>query len=265
MGVGIVPNNPINTILANQVDAFVSSNADLAEVVRTLAAVPLLYQPGTRWSYSLSLDVIARLVEAVSGQPYHDFLKRRLFEPLGMKDTVYTVRDDQLDRFSALYGIKAGETQMTLLEAPQESPDYLLKPRWTPGSFGLISSAPDFWRFAQMLLQGGEFEGERILGPRTVALMAANHLPPNLLPYHFDDSPPIQGYGHGLGVHVLMDHGLAGTPCANGEYWKDGGAGTLCWIDPTYDLVGLVMYQHVPHWIYPVFAQFKALAYQAIC
>ena len=115
-----------------------------------------------------------------------------------------------------------------------------------------------------MLLNGGQLEGVRILAPRSVALMTANHLPPHLLPYHFTDAPPKYGYGHGLGVHVLMDHGLAGLPCKNGEFWKDGGAGTIFWVDPACELVGIAMYQLLDFWRVPVFDTFRAVVYGAL-
>jgi CubicO group peptidase (beta-lactamase class C family) len=115
-----------------------------------------------------------------------------------------------------------------------------------------------------MLLNGGELDGVRILAPRTVALMTTNHLTADLLPYKFPESPPRYGYGHGLGVHTMLDHGLAGLPCTNSEYWKDGGAGTLFWVDPDLDLIGIVMYQLLNFSHVPVFDTFRAVVYQAL-
>jgi CubicO group peptidase (beta-lactamase class C family) len=227
--------------------------------------VPLKAQPGTGWGYSLSLEAAARLVEVVSGVPYATFLQMRLFEPLGMVDTTFRVTDEQLPRFSALYDRPArpGDPPV-LLEAPQHSPDYRQSPVWTPGSFGLVSTVPDFAQFLTMQANGGMYGGKRILGSHTVSLLMANHLPPDLLPYHFDDSAPLRGYGHGLGVHVLMDRGLAGVPYANGEVWKDGGCGTLGWIDPANEVVGVLMFQLTGHWVHHIFSRFRALVYQAL-
>jgi CubicO group peptidase (beta-lactamase class C family) len=263
MGHGITNTHPVNARLGQAQKAWFANGADLAEVARGLAAIPLIYQPGTRWNYSLSLEIVARLVEIISGQPYETFLRERLLDPLGLTSSGYTLAPRDVKRFSALYGPAEGGG-LKVLESMDEAANLPPPPKWTPGSYGMLSTICDYHRFGQMLLNGGTLDGQRILGPRTVALMAANHLRPDQLPYNFDDSPPVYGYGHGLGVHVLMDRGLAGLPCANGEYWKDGGAGTLCWIDPTFELVGLVFYQHVPHSAYPVFTQFRNLVYQAM-
>lgn len=240
----------------------------LADVVEGIAQVPLVAQPNTLWRYGASYEVLARLVEIVSGQRYADFLKAHVLEPLGMADTSYVVSQAQLDRFSAFY-TTAGDKGLRVIEAPDRSihyvPDGRIPPNaWTPGGYGLVSTAPDLQKLGQMLLNRGTLNGTRILAPSTVDLMTINHLPPALIPYGFTGARPIYGYGHGLGVHTLMDPGLAGTPCAKGEYWKDGGSGTLLWVDPHYELVGTVCYQLDPFWIYPVFAAVKALTYQAL-
>lgn len=242
--------------------------AALADVVERIAQVPLVAQPGTLWHYGHSFEVIARLVEVLSGQTFAAYLQEHIFGPLGMVDSGYVVNAERLNRFSAFYA-PAEDGGLKLIEAPDKSihylPDGVIPPDvWTPGGYGLVSSPADLLRFAHMLLNRGALDGARILAPRTVDLMAANHLPPALLPYSFPGAQPMRGYGHGLGVHALMDHGLAGVPCANGEYWKDGGSGTLFWVDPHYELTGVVLYQLDPFWVYPIFAKVKTLAYQAI-
>ena len=239
----------------------------LEQVVEGIAQVPLVAQPNTLWRYGASYEVLARLVEIVSGQRYSEFLQTHLLEPLEMADTSYVVTQAQLDRFSAFYTTTEG--RLTLIEAPEQSihyvPDGRIPPKtWTPGGYGLVSTALDIQKLGKMLLNRGTLNGNRILAPSTVDLMTVNHLPPALIPYGFPKARPIYGYGHGLGVHTLLDRGLAGTPCANGEYWKDGGSGTLLWVDPHYELVGTVCYQLDPFYIHPVFATVKALAYQAL-
>ncbi len=238
----------------------------LAEITARLARVPLVAQPNTLWRYGPSFEVIARLIEVISGQSFAAFLRDHLFLPLGMTATGYTVRPDQIDRFSAFY-TPAEQGGLRLIEAPATSPHVMpavRSPHWTPGSYGLVSTPLDVLRFAHLLFRRGTLDNIRLLAPRTVDLMTANHLPPALLPCRFTGAEPLYGYGHGLGVHTLLDHGLAGSPCANGEYWKDGGSGTLFWVDPAYELVGTAFYQLNPFWIRPIFATIKALTYQAL-
>lgn len=240
----------------------------LAKVVDGMARIPLAWQPNTKWAYGPSFEVAARIVEVVSGKSYDTFLRERIFEPLGMVDSGFVVSQSQLDRFSTFYlhdkdtgtlkPFDASETSVHYQPDGKVPDDY-----WTPGGHGSVSTPNDLLRFAQMLANRGELDGVRLLAPRTVDLMTTNHLPPHLLPYVFYGRTDY-GYGHGLGVHVLMDHGQAGVPCANGEYWKDGGSGTLFWVDPQYDLVGVVLYQLDPFWIYPIWHQTKALVYQAM-
>lgn len=259
---------PPEAIMREAITRCQQTSASLAEVVEAIAQVPLVAQPGTLWRYGASFEVLARLVEIVSGQRYADFLQKQIFEPLGMADTGYVVSQAKLDRFSAFY-TATEDKGLTLIEAPEHSihyvPDGLMPPgTWTPGGYGLVSTALDIHRLGMLLFRRGTLNGTRLLAPTTVDLMTTNHLPHDLIPYGFPGARPIYGYGHGLGVHTLMDRGLAGTPCANGEYWKDGGSGTLLWVDPQYELVGTVCYQLDPFWIYPVFATVKALTYQAL-
>lgn len=259
---------PPEAIMRETITRCRKTRSSLADVAEAIAQVPLVAQPNTLWRYGASYEVLARLVEIVSGQTYDDFLQTHIFDPLGMADTGYLVTDAKLERFSAFYTMTEGKG-LTLIEAPDQSihyvPDGHLPPdTWTPGGYGLVSTALDIHRLGMMLLRRGELNGTRILAPSTVDLMTTNHLPPALIPYGFPNARPIYGYGHGLGVHTLMDRGLAGTPCANGEYWKDGGSGTLLWVDPHYELVGTVCYQLDPFWLYPVFATVKALTYQAL-
>jgi CubicO group peptidase (beta-lactamase class C family) len=240
----------------------------LARLVDELARVPLIAQPNTNWLYSQSFEIAARLIEVISGKSFNTFLRERLFEPLGMIDSHHIVNKSQLERFSTFYmvGDKSGE--LNVLDDPEKSshyvPDGQLPDNYlTAGGTGSVSTPDDLMRFAQMLTNRGQLDGVRILAPRTVDLMTTNHLPPHLIPYVFGDGP-YYGFGHGLGVHTLMDHGLAGIPDANGAYWKDGGSGTLFWVDPQHELTCIALYQLSPFNLYPVWTQLRALVYQAL-
>jgi len=262
-GIGGSHTDPIDQMMMARV-----TRQPLDVYVRRIAEVPLRTQPGTVWHYSRGFELIARMVEVISGQPYCDYLRDHVLEPLGMTDTAYTVPDERYERFGALYEWDPERNFVEVL-SPSESREYIFREtsshEWSgEGGTGLISTPRDIARFAQMLLNGGMLDGVRILAPRTVALMSTNHLPAALIPCRFPEAQPIRGYGHGLGVHTLMDYGLAGVPCMNGEFWKDGGAGTLFWVDPALELVGVAMYQLLDFWRVPVFHTFRATAYQAL-
>ncbi|MBN1565800.1 MAG: beta-lactamase family protein [Anaerolineae bacterium] len=258
----------VEAMMRDKINTLRAANASLSDAVDGIAEVPLVAQPNTLWRYGQSFEILARLVEIISGLNFADFLQTHIFDPLGMSDTGYVVGNDRIDRFSAFY-TTTNDDHLKLIEAPDQSihyvPDGVIPPGvWTPGGYGLVSTAFDIQRLGTMLLNRGTLHDVRILAPRTIDLMTTNHLLPALLPYGFPGAQPMIGYGHGLGIHTLMDHGLAGTPCANGEYWKDGGSGTLLWVDPQHELVGTVCYQLDPFWIHPIFATTKALTYQAL-
>jgi CubicO group peptidase (beta-lactamase class C family) len=228
--------------------------ATLAELVSELGDLPLQYHPGERWNYSLSTDVLARFVEVVSGQSFDVFLEERVFEPLGMSDTRFHVLPPERDRLSALYGHSGPQGQLQRRDgrACGGAETYF------SGGGGLTSTAADYMRFAQMLLNGGELEGVRILSPKTVELMTVDHLggrPNNgiLRP----------GWGFGLGFTVRTVAGLDGMPGSVGEYNWLGIAGTSFWIDPAEELIGVFMVQIQPSRI-QFRDQFKTLVYQAL-
>ena len=259
---------PPEAMMRTKIESLRVSTPTLKEVAEGIAEVPLVAQPNTLWRYGASFEVLARLVEIASGQTFADFLQAEIFDVLGIADTSFVVGDDRLDRFSTFY-TTADDGSLSVIESPENSIHYMpsgVVPAgmWTPGGTGLVSAAQDVQRLGNMLLNRGIFNNERILAPSTVDLMASNQLMPALLPVGFPNARPIYGYGHGLGVHTLMDRGMAGSPCANGEYWKDGGSGTLLWVDPYHELVGTVFYQLDPFWVHPIFATAKALTYQAL-
>ena len=248
----------------------------LDAAVDDLAQLPLAFQPGTRWHYSVGIDVAARLIEVISGRPLDAFLRERLFEPLGMVDTAFTVPPEKRGRLSAMYGrpdvLKARVTMTTALEAwrkgvndrldvsatyPVDRPKTFLR-----GGLGLFATIGDYFRFAQMLANGGQFEGQRILGRKTLALMHSNHLPAALFPLEIGGLP-LAGYGFGLGSRVLMDVAQSGAPGSAGEFGGSGAAKTTYWVDPQEQIVGLFMTQSMLSFDLPEL-DLRALAYQAI-
>ncbi len=235
------------------------------DVVSMLTQAPLAFQPGTRWRYSLAIDVLGHIIELISGQPLDQFFKERLFEPLGMADTDFYVPEAKSSRLAALYGHPEGATELQLLEAPANSPR-LHKPSFLSGGGGLVSTAGDYARFAQMLVNGGELDGTRVLAPTTVDLFTINHAPAAALPYGFAKGEDLfhQGYGYSLGTRVLMDVSAAGKAGSVGEFGWDGAFNTYFWIDRTQAIYGLLMTQHSPNNYYPLADTFKQLTYQAL-
>lgn len=220
-----------------------------AELVAKLATLPLLYQPGTRWEYGVSTDVLGRLVEVLSGQSLGEFFEERVFRPLGMQDTAFHVPADKLDRTAQPWQQPGG---------PQMTPrfDAAVAPSFQSGGGGLVSTAADYLRFAQMLLNGGEFNGVRLLGRKTVEYMTADHL--GSLPY------VAPGMGFGLGFQVRRETGIAQLPGSVGEYGWSGAAGTLFWIDPSESLIAIYMVQVSEADRIELRNQFKSLVSQAI-
>ncbi len=258
-------------------DALGDPAAPLAEFVAAVARLPLAFQPGTAFRYGVAHDIAGRLIEAVSGERLDRYLAKTILRPLAMTDTGYFVPEEKLERFVSLYGAGdegrddvtdrvrseqalAGENR--LIAGPRDSlqsgPHECFR-----GGTGMVSSARDYLRFCRMLLQGGELDGARILGRKTIELMTSNHLPAALLPYEIGGraSP---GWGYGLGMRVMMDVALAGTPGSIGEYGWAGAAGTYFWIDPREQLIGILMAQHRPGGLFPISADFRATTYQAI-
>jgi len=225
----------------------------LEELVSKLSSMPLLYQPGERWVYSWSHDVLAYLVEQLSGQRFDEYCRRTIFEPLGMRDTVFGMPPERAARYATAYRTDAAGALVAYTR------DDDLYPRVTTHPFGgmsVASTAEDYLRFAQMLLNGGELNGVRILGPKTIELMRSDNLPPGT-----DYWAP--GMRYGLGVSVLTDPAQAGIPGSKGEYGWPGLASTWFTVDPQEDLVAIVMTQMVPRDV-RFNDQFKTLVYQAL-
>jgi CubicO group peptidase (beta-lactamase class C family) len=208
----------------------------LATYIPQLAAVPLDFQPGTQWAYSgyAGPDTLSRIVELVSGQPYDEFLRKRIFQPLGMKDTFFYPPDDRRPRLATLYS----KSPKGLLRAANQD-GFSLKTYFSGGG-GLMSTAEDYLQFAQMLLNGGELRGRRLLSPRTVDLMAANHVGDM---FNGKLGRPAHGMGYGLLVGIVEDSVAAGLRVSNGSFGWDGAYGTQTWIDPREKMVTIVMIQ----------------------
>lgn len=210
----------------------------LADYVPRLAQVPLDFQPGTRWTYSLlaGMDTLSRIVEIASGQTYDRFLAQRIFEPLGMKDTGFFVTPDRASRVATLYG----RTPRGPIER-QETPAWLATTTFFSGGGGLWSTAEDYAAFAQMLVNGGELNGSRILSPRTIDLMASNHV--GDLYSGAGAGSRVQGMGFGLSMEVVLDSIKANRRTSVGSFGWDGAFGTHFWVDQKERLIGVLMVQ----------------------
>jgi len=231
------------------------------EVVHEIVKLPLVHQPGTAWRYSMATDVLGYLIEVISGMTLDVFFGEKILKPLGMEDTDFYVPEAKLDRFAAEYG-PTGSGGMELLDAPATS-QYTRPPRFLSGGAGLVSTASDYMRFAQMLLNGGELDGSRLLGRKTVELMTINHLPDELIPIQVQPHT-LHGCGFGLGFRVLVNLAQAGRLGSEGEFGWGGGASTSFFVDPKEKLIGLLLTQLVPSRYYPIRNEFKVLVYQAL-
>jgi CubicO group peptidase (beta-lactamase class C family) len=237
---------------------------DLAGCSEAWAGFPLVFQPGSEWNYSVSTDVLGRLVEVVSGKSLDEFFAERIFGPLGMTDTGFWT--DELERLAALYLPAPG----TRLAVRNDTFGALgtKRPACLSGGGGLVSTAADYHRFTQMLLRGGELDGVRLLGPRTVRLMASNHLPGNVDLEEFGRplfaEMPYNGHGFGLGFSVLQDPIAAKTLASAGEFAWGGAASTAFWVDPDEDITALFFTQLLPSSTHPLRQELRALVYQAL-
>ena len=216
----------------------------LKEFVERLAKLPLAYQPGERWVYSVAVDVQGYLVEKLSGKPFPDFVRERILAPLGMKDTDFFVPQDKLARLATVY---TPDPKGPGLVAVPHDPTVTEPPGLPSGGGGLYSTASDYLRFAQMLLDGGERDGVRLLSPSTVELMRTNHLPERLMTGKFGIGLHTMqpGLGFGYDFAVMEDPVKVGSTAGKGSYMWDGLAGTWFWIDPTNDLVFVGMVQRI--------------------
>ena len=217
-------------------------------MIAKLAGLPLEFSPGTAWNYSHSTDVLGYLVGKISGQPFDEFLRMRIFEPLGMNDTGFHVPSGKDSRFAGCYAFTL-KNRMMLFDDPTRSP-YLQPPSMVSGGGGGVGTASDYLRFCGMLLNGGTLDGVQILSPKTIALMTLNHLPdgkdlPALSRSLFSEVT-YSGVGFGLGFAVTLDTTKTMLPGSIGDYFWGGAASTYFWIDPREDLITIFMTQLMP-------------------
>jgi CubicO group peptidase (beta-lactamase class C family) len=227
-------------------DQKVMQSHDLHEMVQKLATIPLHYQPGKGWIYSVSMDIQGYLIEKLSGQSLPEFLLQHIFQPLGMKDSGFFVPADKRSQFATNYR-DTPEGQLASVSTPGRAPDDYAAEPTMPSGGGLVSTAEDYYRFAQMLAHGGKFDGQRILAPASVTLMTSNHLPPGLLTGEFGIGQHVMrpGFGYGFNCAVVFDPAAAVLPDGQGTFFWDGAAGTWFWVDPTNDIVFVGMIQRM--------------------
>ena len=225
---------------------------------KRLAELPLNFQPGDAWEYGPATNVVGDLVEAISGQALDEFMRERILEPLGMVDTHFYFSEAKLDRFAALYR-PGDDGKIVLTEAPSAESRYIREPHvYFAGAGGMVSTAADYFRFHQMMLNGGELDGQRLLSPKTVELMTVNHIG--------DHGVWLRGpgYGFGLGYSIVTDQGQSGMPSKEGTYAWGGAFCTSFWVDPKEELVGVLMTQVRPYTHLNIRQDLQSLAYQAI-
>jgi len=232
---------------------------DLEAYIERLASMPLNYQPGSAWQYSAATDVVGRLVEVMSGKPLDRFMAEEIFEPLGMTDTHFFLDENKASRLAAQYTPGDDDHAIELADPGGAESRWVKGPKKLfRGAGGLVSTTGDYLRFQQMMLNGGEFDGVRILAPATVSLMTDNHTG------NLDLWLPGPGMGFGLGYGVVLDRGEAAMPMAEGTAYWGGAYCTLSWIDPEQEVVGVLMTQVRPYTHLNIRQDFQVLTYQAI-
>jgi CubicO group peptidase (beta-lactamase class C family) len=260
----------------NKIGEVVKSGT-LQSMIEELANIPLEFSPGEAWNYSISTDVVGYLIGQISGQPFEQFLKERIFKPLGMKDTDFFVAPDKAHRFAACYSADPqggmrflpGERNGTLtLQDDPTTSAFLSAPSFISGGGGLCSTAADYLTFCRALINGGELGGVRLLGPKTLALMTSNHLPggrdlPEMSRSLFSEAA-YNGIGFGLGFSVTMNPARTLIPGSAGEYAWGGAASTAFWIDPAEELIAIFMTQVMPSSAYPIRRELRTMVYSAI-
>jgi CubicO group peptidase (beta-lactamase class C family) len=237
-------NTPVDAIYRDQ---HVLASDNLQAMMDKLATIPLLYQPGKQWVYSVSMDIEGYIVEKLSGQSLPDFMRDHIYNPLGMKDAGFFVPAEKSSRFVTNYHPDAQGNLVAKTSNPAIPMNYTVQPTMPSGGGGMVSTAEDYYRFAQMLVNGGVLDGKRILSPATVKLMTSNHVPASLLTGEFGGGMHVMrpGFGYGINGAVVFDPPEANLPDGKGTYLWDGAAGTWFWVDPTNDVVFVAMIQRM--------------------
>jgi len=236
----------------------------LEKTVKRLCLQPLIHQPGERWSYSVSFDVVGYLVEVISGKSFDDFLQSRILGPLGMKDTAFSVPKKKLSRFAAMYG-PTKDKGLLLLDAPQESP-YGENVTLHSGGGGLVSTLDDYQLFLDVLRNRGCYPGGRLLGRKTFDLMVMNHMDGDLASNgqpSFSETT-FEGIGFGLGMSVMLNPAKAKILGSPGEFAWGGAASTAFWVDPVEDMTVMLLTQLMPSDTYTLRRELRVLSYQAL-
>jgi CubicO group peptidase (beta-lactamase class C family) len=244
----------------------VEPRLDLEATIEALAKVPLEFSPGSAWNYSVSTDVLGYLIGKISGMPFEQFLKTRIFEPLGMVDTDFFVPESKRARFAACYAPNAkGET---VLQDDPETGFFRAPPVFISGGGGLVGTASDYMKFANMLVAGGAANGHRFISFKTLELMRMNHLPGgrmlNDMSVSLFAEAAYAGVGFGLGFAVVTDVAQTALACSAGEYFWGGAAGTAFWVDPVEDIAVVFMTQLMPSSTYPLRRELRTLVYAAL-
>ncbi|MCW2636647.1 MAG: beta-lactamase [Blastococcus sp.] len=246
--------------------------ADSAEVCRQWASMPLVFQPGTDWNYGVSTDVLGRLVEVISGRPLDEFFSSRIFAPLGMTDTSFGLREgDDVESLARLYlatpGTPGGPSSGMMFSEPFDAAAHS-KPAFLSGGGGLVSTAPDYLRFIEMLRRGGSYDGGRLLGSRTIAYMVTNQLPGDTDLETFGRplfaETPLRGVGFGLGFSMVIDPARYGVVASRGDYSWGGAASTAFYVDPVEDLTVSFYTQLLPSSTLPIRNHLRQLVNQAL-
>ena len=260
--------HPVDALYAEVWQAGIQQRS-LQELMGDLLEFPLLAQPGTLWHYSIATDICGYLVELLADMPFGDYLQAQILDPLEMVDTAFEVPADRVARLSTLYGPTDGDS-LAVLETSDRSP-FVPSLSGTPvrlhsGGGGLVSTAPDYLRFAQMMLNRGELEGRRIVSPETVELMTRNHVDKSLLPLSFNGiaAGEYGGYGFGLGYCITLVPQQAAAAGSRGDFGWGGMADTYCWVDPAENLVGILMQQYLPSLVQAGRKDFRNAVYASL-
>ena len=234
----------------------------LEELVEKVAAVPLVGDPGEQWVYSISLTVLGRVIELVSGQEFDDYLDEHVYGPLEMTDTAFYVPEEKAERLARAYRVSSADRSLSLL--PQMAIPITEDPQLLEGAAGIVSSVPDYLRFLQALLNGGELDGERILQTGTVESMTQNQVPEALMPFGSNPNNPMLDRGWGYGMAVVVDETMSAYGTNNGEFGWSGSLGTFSWADPVSGTSAVIMLQIQPSGAYNIASKFKAMVHQSM-
>ncbi len=255
----------------------------LEEMCAQLADAPLLFSPGTQWSYSVATDVCGRLVEVISGQPLDEYFREHIFEPLAMHDTGFWVDNDKAHRLTKNYALKSASPfgipegappdpivndETVMIDPGTDASPYRTKPTYLSGGGGLTSTVDDYHRFTRMLLAGGELDGQRVIGRKTIEFATRNHLSSGgdlaSMGQSVFSETTYEGIGFGLGFSVMLDPAKAQVIGSPGEYAWGGAASTMFWIDPAEELIVIGMTQLMPSSAYPIRQEMKQLVNGAL-